>query len=67
MNLHHVPFDPTKISAKKHIISFSGIPYDCAPYNKSAHAHIVFYGFGFWALLERRVDEIKNSKSKLIL
>ena len=32
-----------------------------------APPHNVFFGFGFCALLERRVDEIKNSKSKIIL
>ena len=37
------------------------------PFKKSAHAHNVFFGFGFCALLERRVDEIGNRKSKIIL
>ena len=34
---------------------------------KSAHAHNVFFGFDFCASLERQVDEIKNSKSEIIL
>ena len=34
---------------------------------KSAHVHNVFFGFGFLALLARIVDEIENSKSKIIL
>ena len=63
MNLHHFQyFDPTKKSAK--INSFSSIPYWLRFIKKSAHAHNVFFGLGFWASLERRVDEIKNSKVK---
>ena len=65
MNLHHFPnFDLTKKSAKKNIISFSGIIYWLRSIKKSAQAHSVF--FGFWASLERRVDKIKNSISKII-
>ena len=37
----------------------------CAPSKKFAHN--VSFGFGLWASLERRVDEIKNSKSEITL
>ena len=52
---------------KKNIISFSGIPFWLRFIKKSAHAHNVFFRFGFRASLERKVDEIKNSKSEIIL
>ena len=48
-------FDPTKKSMKK-ILQVSA-----AFFIESA-----FFGFGFWALLERRVDEIKNRYSEII-
>ena len=61
MNLHYFPyFDPTKKSAKKYY-KFQRHSLSTALHKKkSAHAHNVFFGFGFWASL---VDEIKNIKS----
>ena len=38
-----------------------------ALHKKTAHAHNAFFGFGFWTSLECRVDEIKNSKSDMII
>ena len=64
MNLHNFPyFYPTKKSAKNVSVAFL---IDCAPLKESVHAHNVFFGFDFWASLERRVDEIKNSEIKII-
>ena len=71
MNLNHFQyFDHTKKISKK--INLAAFLIDCAPLKKfaqSAHAHNVIFSFGFWALLERRVDEIKNEKkiNKIIL
>ena len=60
MNLHHFPYSTNqKIREKKY--------HKFQLHSLSAHAHNVFFGFGFCALLERRVDEIKNSKNKIIL
>ena len=67
MNLHHFPFfwPNQKIREKKNIIRFSSIPYSLRPFEKKyEHAHNAFFDLGFWALLKRRVDEIKNSKIK---
>ena len=75
MNLHHFPyFDPTKKSAKKIVILFSGILYiSCAPLRKLQQPLLhmrpstQYLEFGFWALLGRIVEKIKNSKNKIIL
>ena len=65
MNLHHFPyFTQPKKSAKKkfqlHSVLLRSI-------KKFAHAHNIFFGFWFFCILERSVDEIKNGKSKIIL
>ena len=58
MNLHNFPyFEPTKRSANFF-------------YNFQRHSLLHIYInaiFGFWALLGRIIDEIKNSKRKIIL
>ena len=65
MNLHHfLYFDPTKKSPKKKL-KFQWHSLLAALHKKSAHAHNVFFGFCFWPSLERKVDENKNSNSKI--
>ena len=53
------------LSERNFFAAFSGIPYCVRSIEKSTHAHNVF--FGCCALLEPRVDEIKNSNSTIIL
>ena len=62
-------FDPTKKSTKKKYFKFQQHFFFGALHKRknSLHAHNVFLGSGFWASLERRVDEIKTSKSEIIL
>ena len=60
-------FYPTKKSAKK-IISFSGIPILTALHKNILRMRTTYFWFWFLFIAEaRRVDEIKNSKSKIIL
>ena len=55
MNLHHFPyFDPTKNPRKK-----------CYKFQRHSVLAALHKNLGFGASLERRVDEIKNSKSKI--
>ena len=69
--LHNISYEFTSFSIfwpKQKIRKFFlMIPYWLRSIKKSAHAHNVFFGFGFWALLARIVDEIENSRSKIIL
>ena len=61
-------FHPPKTFAQKYIISFNGIHYWLRSIKKiCACAQRIFWFlvFGFCALLERGVHEIKNSKSKI--
>ena len=64
INLHFVPyFDPTKKSVKKNIISFRGIPYLLRSIRKYAHAHNVFFGFGYcWnvGLMKSKLVKVKS-------
>ena len=65
MNLHH--FDTPKNPRIFFKIIFSSIPNTLRSTEKiCAWAHCIFW-FWFWALLARIVDEIENSKSKIIL
>ena len=57
----------TKNPRKKHYKFQRHSLFTALNQKKSVHAHNVFFYFGFWASPERRVDEIKNSKSKIIL
>ena len=67
MNLHNFPyFDPTKKSAKKKYYKFQRHSLLTVLHKKHAH-NLFFVYFGSGASLERRVDKIKNSKSKIIL
>ena len=67
MNLHNFPYFTQPKNPQKKYYKFQQHSLLTALHKKSTHAHNVFFGFGFCALLERRVDEIKNSKSKIIL
>ena len=50
----HILTQPKKF-AKFFFTIFSGIIHWLRPWKKSAHAHNVFFDFGFWALLARIV------------
>ena len=61
-------FYPTKNPRKKNVISFSVISYLLRSIKQNLRIRTTyFFGFGFCALLERRVDKIKNSESKILL
>ena len=55
-----------KILENKILYVSAAILTDCAPLKKSAHAHNVYFGFGYCALLSVGLLKSKNSKSKII-
>ena len=67
MNLHDFPYF-TQPKNSQFIDKLQRNSLLTALHKKNLRMRITFFfGLGFCALLERRVDEIKNSKSKIII